>query len=275
MNRTDAKQLAIQLEKQKPSLVICGGGHVGYYVAELGHMLDFTVTMIDDRSAFANTKRFPQGTVLCEPFVDAIEHIEAPETCYFVIVSRGHVHDAKCLEAVLKKGFRYVGMMGSSAKIEVVMAQMKEVGFEETLLEKVHTPIGLKIGAITPAEIGVSIVAELVKVKNQGDTSPYVGSDVIQAIQTEEAVVIATIVSKSGSAPRGIGSTLVLKKDGLTVGTVGGGTVEHVTIERAKVLVGTDTTETLRCNMAPKGEDRVGMVCGGEVAILLQSIIED
>ena len=274
MNRIQSKELATALAKQKLSLIICGGGHVGYYVEQLGRMLDFDVTVVDDRPEFANNDRFPKSKVICAPFEDAIEYIKEPDNCYFVLVSRGHAYDVKSLEAVLKKGFKYAGMMGSKAKIKLIMDRMRTVGFEESLLEKVHTPIGMNIGAVTPAEIGVSIAGELVQVKNRQNTAPYVGSDVIEAIQTEEAVVIATIISKSGSTPCGVGSTLVLKKDGTTVGTVGGGKVEYVATERAKQLVGTDTEEILRCNMATKGENKVGMVCGGEVEILLQSIVE-
>lgn len=274
MNREQSKELAIQLAKRKLSLVICGGGHVGYYVEQLGRMLDFDVTVVDDRAEFANTNRFPKSKVICAPFEEAIEYIEAPENCYFVLVSRGHAYDVRSLEAVLKKGFKYAGMMGSEAKIKLIMDRMRTVGFEESLLERVHTPIGMNIGSVTPAEIGVSIAAELVQVKSKQNEAPYVGSGVIEAIHTEEAMVIATIISKSGSTPCGLGSTLVLKKDGTTVGTVGGGKVEHVAIERAKQLIGIDTEEILRCNMASTGENKVGMVCGGEVEILLQSIVE-
>lgn len=274
MNRIQSKELATALAKQKLSLIICGGGHVGYYVEQLGRMLDFAVTVVDDRPEFANKDRFPKSNVICAPFEEAIEYIKEPENCYFVLVSRGHAYDVKSLEAVLKKGFKYAGMMGSKAKIKLIMDRMRTVGFEEALLEKVHTPIGMKIGAVTPAEIGVSIAAELIQVKNGQNEAPYVGSDVIEAIQTEEAMVIATIISKSGSTPCGVGSTLVLKKDGTTVGTVGGGKVEYVATERAKQLVGTGVEEVLRCNMATKGENKVGMVCGGEVEMLLQSIVE-
>ena len=273
MNREESKQLARELEGHKPTLVICGGGHVGYYVEQLGRLLDFEVIIVDDREEFANSERYPYSRVLCAPFVEAVEHIKNPEECYFVTLTRGHSHDLKCLEVILQKGFKYVGMMGSKAKVQIVMEKMSALGFSKDLLEKIHTPIGVEIGAATPAEIGVSIVAELIKVRSEESIVPYVGSDVIQAIESEEAMVIATIISKSGSAPRGIGSAIVLKKDGTTVGTVGGGSVEHVVIQRAKEIVGTDTEEVVRFNMATQGENRVGMVCGGEVEILFQSIV--
>lgn len=272
MNKEEMKQLAQELEKQKPVLVICGGGHVGYYVAKLGEMLEFNVVVIDDRENFANIQRFPKARVMCKPFVEALEEINNPQDCYFVIVARGHVHDAECLKAVLDKGFAYVGMMGSKAKIKVVTEHLKEVGYDESMIAKVHTPIGLKCGAITPAEIGVSIAAELIQVKNASGGEPYVGSEVITAMLNEEVAVIATIIEKNGSAPRGVKSTLVLKQDGTIAGTVGGGNAENLVIERAKQLVGTDTTEVMNCNMVSKGNSNVNMVCGGAVKILIQTV---
>lgn len=267
------KLLAREMEKEKPVLVICGGGHVGYYLTEMGNMLDFDVVVIDDRESFANINRFPKAKVICKPFVEGIKEITNPQSCYFAIVSRGHVHDMECLRAILDSGFTYVGMMGSKVKVGLVMKDMKEAGYEEALLNQVHTPIGLDCSAITPAEIAVSIVAELIKVKNESGNPAYVGNDVIQAMLEDEAVVIARITEKKGSAPRGIGSTLVLKKDGTIAGTVGGGKVENQVIERAKELVGTDTTEVMACNMVSQGKGNTTMICGGEVKILIQTII--
>lgn len=274
MNREALRELAQEMERFKPVLVICGGGHVGYYIAKMGHMLDFEVVVIDDRESFANTERFPNATVICKPFVEAIREIEHPEACYFTIVARGHAHDTDCLKAVLDRDFAYVGMMGSKVKIKVVMEHMKEVGYDEALLKQVHTPIGLPCSAITPAEIAVSVAAELVQVKNTLSSEGYVGNDVTQAMLRDEVAVLARIVEKKGSAPRGIGSTLVLKKDGTVIGTVGGGNVENLVIERAKELVGTDTTEYMDCNMISKAKGNINMVCGGIVKVLIETIVE-
>lgn len=274
MNKEALRILATEMEKRKPRLVICGGGHVGYYIAQMGQMLDFEVVIIDDRESFANEGRFPKAQVICKPFVEAIYEIEHPESCYFTIVARGHVHDAECLKAVLDRGFAYVGMMGSKVKVKVVMEHMREVGYDEDLLQQVHTPIGLPCQAITPAEIAVSIAAELVQVKNTLSSEGYVGSDVIEAILKDEVAVMARIVEKKGSAPRGTGSTLVLRKDGTVVGTVGGGKVENLVIKRAKELVGTDTTEYMDCNMISKAKGNIDMICGGIVKVLIETIVE-
>lgn len=272
MTREKAKKLAQELVKARPRLVICGGGHVGYYVAELGHMLDFDVVVIDDRESFASTGRFPKVEVICKPFKEALEAIPKPEDCYFTIVSRGHAMDTECLKAVLDRGFAYVGMMGSKAKVKVVMEEMKVSGYAEALLQQVHTPIGIKCGAMTPQEIAVSIAAELIQVKSTKGGAMYVGNEVIEALKKDEAAVVATITERKGSAPQGIGATLVLKQDGSIVGTVGGGNVENQVIKRAKEIVGTDTTEVMDCNMVSKEKGNMNMVCGGIVKVRLETI---
>ncbi|MGL4345036.1 MAG: XdhC family protein [Cellulosilyticaceae bacterium] len=274
MNTLEARQLAETLYRHKPHLVICGGGHVGYYMVTLGHMLDFEVTLIEDRESFANHERFPNTQIICKPFTEGLKAIEKPDRCYFVIVSRGHAEDMACLETILQQGFKYVGMMGSKAKIALVMKSLEAKGFEKEILECVHTPIGLAIGAVTPAEIGVSIAAELIKAKSQQEEMPYVGTEVIEALRRDEAAVLATIVAKSGSAPNGIGATIVLKRDGTAVGTIGGGRIEHIVLERAREVSSTEVIETQTYNVAPKGDDPIGMICGGAVTIRMETILE-
>ncbi|MGL4738530.1 MAG: XdhC family protein [Cellulosilyticaceae bacterium] len=272
MNREELKVLADQIKQQQPVLVVCGGGHVGYHMAELGILLDFEVIVIDDREGFANTTRFPKARVICKPFVEALAEIKNPSKCYFAIVARGHAHDTACLKAILTRGFAYVGMMGSKVKSTLVMTHLREEGYDEALLSQVHTPIGIPCGAITPAEIAVSIAAELIQVKNTLGEGAYVGSDVVEAMRQEDVAVIATIIEKSGSAPRGIGSTLVLRKDGSIIGTVGGGNVENQVIKRAQELVGADVNEVMDCNLVSQGQGNLGMICGGAVKVQIQTV---
>lgn len=273
MNKKELRDLAVKMKRQQPILVICGGGHVGYHMAEIGALLDFEVIVIDDRAAFASAERFTRAKVICKPFVEALAEIESPNQCYFTIVARGHAHDTACLKAILDRGFAYVGMMGSKVKSTHVMTHMREEGYDEALLSQVHTPIGIQCGAITPAEIAVSIAAELIQVKNTIGEANYVGSDVVQAMLDGDAAVMATIVEKNGSTPRGIGSTLVLKKDGSVVGTVGGGNVENEVIKRAIAVSGTDTNEIMDCNLVSHGKGNLGMICGGAVKVHIETVI--
>ncbi len=274
MNKEEARLLVEKFKMHKPSLVICGGGHIGYSLAKMAEELDFNVTILEDREEYANDVRFPNAKVICADVETSLAQIENPGGSYFVITSRGHALDKKYLETILNKGFTYVGMLGSRSKVATVMKDLKEnQGFDEELLSKVHAPIGEPISAITPAEIAISILAELIREKNKDGKLPYVGTDVIDAIETGQAVVLARITEKGGSAPRGVGSALVLKKDGSIAGTIGGGTVEHTVLERAKGLVGTDFKEDMEFNVGEKGH--MGMICGGSMKVRVESIIGD
>ena len=272
MDKQAAKRWAEAMEKEKPQLVICGGGHVGYQIAQFGKALDFKVIVIDDREDFANEERFNGVEVICKPFNEAIQQIEAPTATYFAIVTRGHEQDSTCLQTILDQGFKYVGMMGSRVKRRQVMAKLQALGYDEALLQEVHAPIGIDCEAQTPAEIAISVVAELIQVKNTTTALPYPGAEVVEAMANGRAAVLASIIEKKGSAPRGSGSVLVLTETGEVLGTVGGGSIEKHVIERAKSIQGTQTKEVLRCNVGHKGKDALNMICGGEVHIQLETI---
>ncbi|NLX75632.1 MAG: hypothetical protein GXZ13_07420 [Synergistaceae bacterium] len=152
------------------------------------------------------------------------------------------------------------------------MGELKKEGFDESILARVHSPIGLDISAVTPAEIAVSILGEIISVKNGGGQIAYAGSDVIRAIEEDRAGDLVSIVAKGGSAPRGIGSMLVLTKDGGVVGTIGGGNVENISIDRARELAGTDSREDLEFDVSAKG--KLGMVCGGQVTVRIETLVE-
>ncbi|HZW83405.1 MAG TPA: XdhC family protein [Candidatus Deferrimicrobium sp.] len=156
--------------KAHNNVVICGGGHIALPLVSMSKLLNYRVTVIDDRLSFANRERFPLADqVICGDFKQAIRDLEVgPSTCV-VIVTRGHRHDRTCLTEILK-GPRpgYLGMIGSRKKVLAVMQYLRETGFEEEVLKDVHSPIGLDIGAETPEEIAVSIMAEIIMLTNRG-----------------------------------------------------------------------------------------------------------
>jgi xanthine dehydrogenase accessory factor len=162
--------------EEPPALVIAGGGHIGRVLGELMVKLGFQVTVIDDRPEFANPERFPAPI---EPVVGDIEDtlgrrpIDA--NTYVVIVTRGHRHDERALSAVLDSEARYIGMIGSRRKIEVIFEDLRKAGAAEERLGRVHAPIGLDIGAITTEEIALAIAAELVKVRREDYRSTVEG----------------------------------------------------------------------------------------------------
>lgn len=146
-----------------PRVCVIGAGHVGAHVAPLASRVGFAVTVVDDRTAFADPARFPEGIgvdVAEIPTWIATAPITARD--YLVIVTRGHREDLAALRAALGTPATYVGLIGSRAKIARLYALLEAEGLSRERLELVHAPIGLDIGAVTPEEIAVSIVAELI-----------------------------------------------------------------------------------------------------------------
>jgi xanthine dehydrogenase accessory factor len=150
-----------------PRLVIAGAGHVGKAVARLGSLLDFSVTVIDDREEFANIVNVPEADeVLAADIGEALRTIEDAPDNYYVIVTRGHQKDAEALRAVVGRPAAYVGMIGSRRKVELMECEFLENGWAtREQWAAVHAPIGIDIGSRTVEEIAVSIAAELVKVR--------------------------------------------------------------------------------------------------------------
>jgi len=149
-------------------LILCGAGHIAIPLARFAHRLGFKVTVIDDRSDFANASRFPDCEVIAEDFTVALRDLHFSPATYFVVITRGHEHDADCLVEILKKKTVYAGLIGSRRRVRFVLEMLGEKGFSQTRLKEVFTPIGLPIGAESPEEIALSIVSELVCVRRKG-----------------------------------------------------------------------------------------------------------
>jgi len=147
-------------------LYIFGAGHVSQYIAKIAAMVDFSVVVIDDREEFANRERFPEADeIIVDDFHQVFDKLKFTGKEFVVIVTRGHQYDANVLGDTLKRETKYVGMIGSKRKVKMVFDYMKQTGFSDEIIEKVHAPIGLAIHAETPQEIAVSIVAELISVR--------------------------------------------------------------------------------------------------------------
>jgi xanthine dehydrogenase accessory factor len=160
----------VYLEPQFPfsKLVIAGAGHVGKAVAHIGHLLDFEVTVIDDRPEFANKDILPEADhIIVQDIGEAIDTMPKTADTYFVIVTRGHSHDADALKACIKSNVAYIGMIGSGRKIALMREKFIGMGWATAdQFDSVYAPIGIDIQSKTVQEIAVSIAAELVKVRN-------------------------------------------------------------------------------------------------------------
>ncbi len=152
-----------------PDLVIVGAGHIAQPLAIIGKALDFEVTVIDDRADFASRARFPGADrVIADDLAAAVaRHPIGPGT-YLVLVTRGHRLDAQVLRLVIHKPADYIGMIGSRRRVGTVLDHLRRAGIPEAALARLHAPIGLDIGADTPAEIAVAIAAEIVNVRRGG-----------------------------------------------------------------------------------------------------------
>ncbi len=149
----------------QPTLYIFGGGHVSMALAAAAHTVGFSIGVIDDREAFANTQRFPMAAEVFTSYESAFAGITPSASSYLVIVTRGHRDDMRVLQWAIGADARYIGMIGSKRKVLSVYAALEKEGVPPERFAGVHAPVGLEIGALTPEEIAISIVAELVAVR--------------------------------------------------------------------------------------------------------------
>lgn len=156
-----------------PSLVIVGAGHIAQPLCSMGSALGFRVTVVDDRPSFASRERFPEAAELrVGYFRDELARLPLHRSTYVVIVTRGHAHDEEALRAVIDSEAAYIGMIGSRRKVRTILDRLAESGISNQRLGSVYSPIGLDIGAESPAEIAVSILAEMVAVRRKGGRHP-------------------------------------------------------------------------------------------------------
>jgi xanthine dehydrogenase accessory factor len=164
-------RLLFEIARPPLELIICGGGHVGQAVAQAGLFLGFRVTVIDDRAEFAGRERFPDESIhlIADDFVAALQSLTITPASHLVIVTRGHKHDEICLQEVVDKPARYIGMIGSRRRTTTIRAHLKREGIADDLMQRVYAPIGLDIGAQTPEEIALAILAEIVMIRRGGE----------------------------------------------------------------------------------------------------------
>ena len=163
--------LAEPLRESFP-LYLFGSGHVAQFVSRIAKIADFNITVIDDRDDFANRERFPDAdAIIVEKFRDALKGLRFTGNEYLVVVTRSHESDAEVLEEAMKKPTKYVGMIGSKKKVRIILDRLRQKGIDDATIRRIHAPIGIPIHAETPQEIAISIVAELVTVRNNAIAS--------------------------------------------------------------------------------------------------------
>ncbi|SHJ66379.1 xanthine dehydrogenase accessory factor [Geosporobacter subterraneus DSM 17957] len=269
----------------EPRLIVLGGGHIAKPLVELGARVGFLVTVIDDRPSFANKERFPDAEkVICESFEKCFNLFHINKSAYVVIVTRGHRHDMDCLRKALKYHAAYIGMIGSKRRVKSVKEQLLSEGYSQEQLNKVNAPIGLDIGAVTPDEIAISIIAQVISYRRLANTlsgsaaSPKINWPELDRTVLEELSkgendpkAVVTVASTKGSVPRKAGAKMLVWPYGKTLGSIGGGCSEGEIIHIARDVIRDGGHRVHSIDMTGEVAEEEGMVCGGVMEVLIES----
>lgn len=269
----------------KERLLILGGGHVGLALAEFAAKTGFSVYVADDRPSFANQLRFPWAEeVYCMDFPATIQAFQPDTQDYIAVLTRGHRHDADCLTALSRCPVpTYLGMIGSRRRVKELKAHLEETEhLSHEWLESIHTPIGLAIKAVTPEEIAISILAELILTKRTLRPDHIAPSDadldVIAALadppanRTNLKKALVTIVETKSSTPRKAGANMIVYEDGTVFGTIGGGCAEAGLVQTAREVIQSGSYQFCKVDMTGEVAEEEGMVCGGWMTVVIEAL---
>ncbi|MBQ9248036.1 MAG: XdhC family protein [Ruminococcus sp.] len=291
MNRGESSELVLKTENKEyirkfeknDRLILWGCGHVSLDVYRFAVMLGFSVVVADDRPTFANSERYPQAQLICDSFLSAIAKIGITERDYVCVLTRGHRWDQECVKAILSGTMPfYLGMIGSRRRVAGLKETLLEHGFDKNKIEQLHAPIGLDIGSVTTAEIALSICAQLIQVKRKVQHKPKenelaqtnVDEQLIAYLaDVKEPCALVTVLESTGSTPVKSGSMMAVDRIGRTVGTIGGGCSEAAAIAKARRTIGSGNSEIIRIDMSNEIAAESGMVCGGEMTVMIEEII--
>ena len=266
-------------------LIVLGGGHIALPVCEFGAKCGFAVHVVDDRPDFANRRRFPDAAeVICDSFENGIRELGITPFDFVVVITRGHRHDADCLRALLPGEMpAYLGMIGSRRRTKGLLEMLKEEGFNPERLSAICTPIGLDIGAITPAEIAVSILSEVIAWKRMPEhgapgrccaDSDLELSTLQYLAENHDPKAIVTVIETKGSTPRGAGAKMAVSPLGKVTGSIGGGCSEAAVIHDAVRIIGTGRYKIVEIDLTGEVAESDGMVCGGTMKVLVEDACE-
>ena len=283
----DEESVLAEVFKREHRLIVFGAGHVGYHLCHFASKVGFNTIVVDDRPYFSNKEKFGDDIqVICNTFENAFEILDIHEEDYVVIVTRGHKHDKFCLEKILSLDeLNYIGMIGSKRRVKIMKEELIEEGYSKEKIENIYSPIGLNIGAVTPEEIAISILAEIISVKRIGklsvknepikvSNSCELNKDVLEALakSQNEKMSLVTVISTKGSTPRKAGSKMIVYDSGKIIGTIGGGCAEAKIIKDAALMAGSKNLKIETIDMTGEIAEEEGMVCGGKMTVLIEAI---
>lgn len=278
------KNILIEPFFPKPRLIILGGGHIAKPLSEFGHKVGFSITVADDRPFFANHDRFSNADeVILKDFNSIIDSLNIRNSDFIVIVTRGHRYDGICLRNALKFTPAYIGMIGSRRRVKAMMDLLISEGYDKNQLDKVCSPIGLDIGAVTPEEIGISIIEQVISYRRNinkknlkySDFSwPDFDMDVIKEASKTSKIprALITIIGSKGSVPRKAGAKMIAWLDGRLIGSIGGGCSEANILTMARTVINNKGYKIEHIDMTGDLAEDEGMVCGGTMEVIIESI---
>ena len=281
LTRTDGTLLYTEQIGAEKKIVICGAGHVSLPIIKIAKLTGFHVTVIDDREHFVSMAgEAGADEVICGGFENALTSIPGDRSTFFVIVTRGHAHDEACLRAILKKKYAYVGMMGSRRRIDMVRGRLLAEEYPEDAVAGICAPIGLPIQAETPEEIAVSVMGEIIERKQRTRDNVFpkdILNDLLGQGHAEPLPgrkILCTIVSRQGSAPRGVGARMLVTDRNAQIGTIGGGLLEYKVRRKAEEMFAEDDPlpALFHAALTADAASEEGEVCGGQADILLEEI---
>lgn len=276
-------------------LIILGAGHIALWLAKIGKIMGYQVTVVDDRHDFVSKERFPEADrVICSDFSYIEKRLTFGPTSSVVIVTRGHQHDQECLRRLIKYPLAYLGMIGSRRKIVLIRKQLIEEGIDAEKLDQVHMPIGLDVGAQTPGEIAVSIAAEILRERRGGSADSLKdhrpnrtnGANNVEILSAADREVLqktitagdktpaalAILVKTQGSTPRKAGARMLVYGDGRMLGTIGGGCGESEVRLAALSVIDENLPRMHRVSLSADTAALEGMVCGGSMEVFIEPV---
>ena len=162
----------LDLIEAPPTMVIFGAGHIAQPLSQIGKIVGYRIVVVDDREHFASRDRFPEADdIMVMDFNKAVDSLKINSTTYLVLITRGHKHDELILRKVIAMKAAYIGMIGSKRRVAAVLTSLMRDGYSQKLIDRIHAPIGLRIGSQTPEEIALSIAAEVVKLRREGEAA--------------------------------------------------------------------------------------------------------
>lgn len=266
---------------------IFGAGHIGRALAPMVARLGYEVTICDDRPEYVTAERFPDPCLRrVGDFRELARECAAIAGRWIVLVTRGHDHDESILRVVRDARPRYLGMIGSGRRVATVRKRLAAAGVTAEFLDAIHAPIGLPIGADSPEEIAVSITAEMIAVRRgsgpkgrstslSADTSGFaeLWDRMAGVIGSGRPAVLATIVSRRGSAPRGTGAQMAVFADGSTMGTVGGGCgEEEIKTAARRLILSGGPPALIEINLSGDPASETADICGGGYAVFVNLV---